>query len=155
MKTCKKDCSPENKDKFLSEAGMLGGPAAHRGGGDGAGSAPTLGLAYTGRGRMWGAWWCLQHCNGGMLRTGWQISCPGIFWSLFGDKLPLQCRTEQEEGGGPCPYGRAVLQNAWFMGGLATGDGEEKLLNPCVRADRHHLDADPWGARNQEPQSLW
>lgn len=23
VKTCKKDCSPENKDKFLSEAGML------------------------------------------------------------------------------------------------------------------------------------
>lgn len=22
VKTCKKDCSPENKDKFLSEAGM-------------------------------------------------------------------------------------------------------------------------------------
>lgn len=22
VKTCKKDCSPENKDKFLNEAGM-------------------------------------------------------------------------------------------------------------------------------------
>jgi len=47
VKTCKKDCSPENKDKFLSEAGTLqgGGLAAlwggwslltapHRGAGD-------------------------------------------------------------------------------------------------------------------------
>lgn len=28
VKTCKKDCSPENKDKFLSEAGMSGGAAS-------------------------------------------------------------------------------------------------------------------------------
>lgn len=28
VKTCKKDCSPENKDKFLSEAGTPGGGGA-------------------------------------------------------------------------------------------------------------------------------
>lgn len=31
VKTCKKDCSPENKDKFLSEAGMPGGPTLREG----------------------------------------------------------------------------------------------------------------------------
>lgn len=31
VKTCKKDCSPENKDKFLSEAGMPGDPTLREG----------------------------------------------------------------------------------------------------------------------------
>lgn len=82
VKTCKKDCSPENKDKFLSEAGMSGGAASFWG----SSAAPRV---------LWGT-----GVPVGWL--GWE-SGHGLSPSpKSGDALPLKHGSQQVEEGALC-----------------------------------------------------
>lgn len=108
VKTCKKDCSPENKDKFLSEAGTPGGCFFL-----GFLCSTPYPVGHGGQPVGWLGW------------ETWHGLSPS---PLLGVALPLKRGAEQlEEGSHVLPHDVAFAPNTHFFG----EGGEEKLLKAC------------------------